>query len=471
MPKASAANDPRFTKRSPLVPRASSGDPYSTEYYFDQLIDHNNPSLGTFKQRYFFSDQYYTGQGAPIVFGTPGEQSADGFYTDLTGDSIMRSMMQTLGAGGIMLEHRYWGQSSPYQNLTAPNLQYLTVQQAIDDSKYFMENVKLSWAKGSYTSDPTVTPWVNVGCSYPGLLVAYTQEKYPDLFAAGYATSAPVNADGDFWEYYEPIEEGMPKNCSTDLAAAVAYIDNIMATGSEADVLAMKTKFGFEALANDDFASALIYPLGTWQDLQAYTFATDGYPVFYQFCDAIETKADGTYNTAEQGVGLPLALENWAAVIKQALPDSDCPGTGGACYATNDPTSIMYTDTSVSDTYQRAWIWLMCTQLGFFQVGDPGNSSSIVSNQVTNAYNERRCSYYFPLADGTHSTYNFSQAASDMNTQFKGWNVVGQNIVVNNGEFDPWRSASLSSKWAPFFTDTPTQEITCSRPYVVFLEV
>jgi hypothetical protein len=26
--------------------------PYDTIYYFDQLIDHHNPSLGTFKQRY-----------------------------------------------------------------------------------------------------------------------------------------------------------------------------------------------------------------------------------------------------------------------------------------------------------------------------------------------------------------------------------------------------------------------------------
>ena len=30
-----------------------------TTYYFDQLIDHNNASLGTFKQRYWFSYSYY----------------------------------------------------------------------------------------------------------------------------------------------------------------------------------------------------------------------------------------------------------------------------------------------------------------------------------------------------------------------------------------------------------------------------
>ncbi|KIO21847.1 hypothetical protein M407DRAFT_123211 [Tulasnella calospora MUT 4182] len=461
IPYVSAFGNHLFKKRDPVEPRQTSASDYSTEYYFDQLIDHANPAAGTFKQRYYFSDQYYKGQGAPIVMGTPGEQSADGFYTDLTGYSVMNSMLQTWGAAGVVLEHRYWGKSSPFTTLTAPNLQYLTVQQAIDDYKYFVENAALPWAAGtSYTSTPDSTPWVNIGCSYPGLLVAYTQEKYPDLFAAGYATSAPVNADGDFWEYWEPIEEGMPQNCSADMAAAVSYMDNIMATGTPDEVTALKTKFGMESVANDDFGAAIQYPINTWQDMQAYDFAQQGTSLFYQFCDAIETNADGTQSTNPQGVGMPLALDNWAEVFKAVGPDASCPGTGGSCYSTEDPNSPSYTDTSVSDTYARAWVWLLCTELGWFQPGDIGNSSSIVSGQVTSAYFQRQCSYYFPLADGTHSTYDFSQDVADTNTQFKGWNVVGDNLFVVNGEFDPWRSASLSSKWAPEFVDTPTQTIS-----------
>lgn len=33
--------------------------PLNTTYYFDQLIDHNNPSLGTFKQRYWHTWEFY----------------------------------------------------------------------------------------------------------------------------------------------------------------------------------------------------------------------------------------------------------------------------------------------------------------------------------------------------------------------------------------------------------------------------
>jgi hypothetical protein len=32
---------------------------YTTVYTFDQLIDHNNPSLGTFKQRFWHSCEFY----------------------------------------------------------------------------------------------------------------------------------------------------------------------------------------------------------------------------------------------------------------------------------------------------------------------------------------------------------------------------------------------------------------------------
>ena len=71
---------------------------YGETYYFDQLIDHNDPSKGTFKQRYWHNYEFYepgtspyiclcfkllqeftaSATGGPIVLGTPGETSADG---------------------------------------------------------------------------------------------------------------------------------------------------------------------------------------------------------------------------------------------------------------------------------------------------------------------------------------------------------------------------------------------------------
>jgi len=51
--------------------------PYTTIYYFDQLIDHNNPSRGTFQQRFWHTYEFYE-PGGPIILMTPGEVNADG---------------------------------------------------------------------------------------------------------------------------------------------------------------------------------------------------------------------------------------------------------------------------------------------------------------------------------------------------------------------------------------------------------
>lgn len=50
---------------------------YNVIYEFAQLIDHGNPSLGTFIQRYYHTWEFYK-PGGSIVLTTPGEQSMDG---------------------------------------------------------------------------------------------------------------------------------------------------------------------------------------------------------------------------------------------------------------------------------------------------------------------------------------------------------------------------------------------------------
>ena len=51
--------------------------PYDVVHYFDQLIDHNDPSKGTFKVRYWLAWEYYR-HGGPIILTTAGASKADG---------------------------------------------------------------------------------------------------------------------------------------------------------------------------------------------------------------------------------------------------------------------------------------------------------------------------------------------------------------------------------------------------------
>ena len=167
---------------------------------FDQLIDHDRPRLGTFKQRYWYGTEFWTGPGSPVFVTNPGEQSAEGFnrtyFTDLR---LPGRMAREMGGAVIILEHRYWGESSPYQVLTAKNLTHLTLDNALRDNTYFANKVRLPFDP-SGGSHPKRAPWVFVGGSYSGAMAAWIEHLEPGTFWAYYSSSGVVQAITDFWQ-------------------------------------------------------------------------------------------------------------------------------------------------------------------------------------------------------------------------------------------------------------------------------
>ncbi|KAG8895552.1 hypothetical protein FRC01_012316, partial [Tulasnella sp. 417] len=77
------------------------------------------------------------------------------------------------------------------------------------------------------------------------------------------------------------------------------------------------------------------------------------------------------------------------------------------------------------------------------------------------AFQDRRCAHLFPspTGDAQAPPYNTTQSADALNLKSGGWNLLAKNLFVVNGEFDPWRSASLSSRAAPAEVDVPSQDI------------
>ena len=76
-----------------------------------------------------------------------------------------------------MLEHRFYGLSNPYPDLSVASLKVHTIQQAIDDLEYFAKNVKLPQPNGDSVA-PGQAPWVLIGGSYSGALTSFTVVKY-----------------------------------------------------------------------------------------------------------------------------------------------------------------------------------------------------------------------------------------------------------------------------------------------------
>ncbi len=57
------ASTPQVAVPSNTIPVTSRNGsilpPYDMVYYFNQLIDHSNPTLGTFKQRFWHTYEFY----------------------------------------------------------------------------------------------------------------------------------------------------------------------------------------------------------------------------------------------------------------------------------------------------------------------------------------------------------------------------------------------------------------------------
>ncbi|KAF4991400.1 hypothetical protein FDECE_14055 [Fusarium decemcellulare] len=432
---------------------------------FQQLIDHENPRLGTFSQQFWWNDEHYKGPGFPVVLFTPGEAAAAPYTGYMTNQSIMGAFAQAIGAAVVMVEHRYWGSSSPYATLDTKNLQHLTLKNAIADLTNFAKTVRLPFDPTG-SSRPDRAPWVLSGGSYSGALSAWTEATAPGTFWAYHASSAPVQAIGDFWQYFDPIQQGMPQNCSKDVSLVVDHIDETLIHGTSQQKSALKDRFGLAALEHDaDFASALENALWSWQ---SNSFST-GYSEFYQFCDAVEGTTNQSRKNASvpdsEGVGLEKALAGFANWVRtqmipgfcaSSFPDYYSDRDDVQCFNTYNASSPLFTDQSVNNNVNRQWYWMLCNEpFLWWPDGAPSSLPSIVSRLVNKPYWQRQCELFFP----TQGNYTYGLASGrtvkEVNDFTGGWSDRDRTrLIWINGQFDPWRSSGVSSNFRP---DGPLQ--------------
>ena len=71
---------------------------------FDQLLDHSDPSKGTFKQRYWWDATNWKGPGSPIFVFNAGENAADDFTGYLENSTIPGLYAQEFEGAAIVIE-------------------------------------------------------------------------------------------------------------------------------------------------------------------------------------------------------------------------------------------------------------------------------------------------------------------------------------------------------------------------------
>ena len=374
---------------------------------FDQLINHFSKKRfkyrkdNFFKQRYFIDSTFAKGKDSPVIYYICGEGTCEGS----TGVPLVDTVAKEIGAYRIALEHRYYGYSQPYADLSTDSLYFLTMEQAIEDLATFQKHVQESMG--------LTGKWISVGGSYPGELSAFYRLYHPELVVGALASSAPVLSKADFEEYDHHVAKVANADCLKAIQIAVADVeqklknpesnkavkalfkasdvkDDIDFLYNLADMSAIAIQYGYQ----NQFCSALTQGLSEGKVVEAY--ATIGNQLFARFgLTALQDAFEGAMSTN------PADYLGWAGM--------------------------------------RSWMYQSCTQFGFYQIAYHNPAESSRSSQITQQYHNQGCERLFGLKVPVNTDItnrNFYEPLFHPSTT---------NIYYTNGSNDPWSNLSITN--------------------------
>ncbi|KAF8717707.1 Peptidase S28, partial [Rhizoctonia solani] len=437
-----------------LLSDASGGkDKLLKAQYFKQPLDHFDKSVnGTFGQRYWVNKEYYE-PGGPVFVLDGGETSGEDRLPFLQ-TGILAILANATKGLGIVLEHRYYGESIPVADFSTDSMRWLTNAQALQDSANFIANVKIEGLDYNVTAPGT--KWIYYGGSYAGARAAHMRVLYPHLVHGAIASSAVTHAAIDYWEYADAVRRTADPVCIGHLTTAIQAIDDLLSTR----VLAKSLKSWFELgeLESDqDFVSVLMSPIGYVQG-QNWDSAV-GSDEWSRFCAAL---GSGGADSTLGWVRVPAVVSNFAKWVREASPTttryrvyrmlnsigveqeivSRCrhSQTVEECFGTRDDSKFRLTDLGQE---WRAWTWQ----------GAPPNQAypTIVSRRLTLDYTSAICRQAFP--PGEHISVPDWPNVTAVNA-LGDYGLSADRLAFIDGDEDPWLPATPHSPHAPERADT-----------------
>ncbi|CCM03509.1 uncharacterized protein FIBRA_05643 [Fibroporia radiculosa] len=423
-------------------------------HWFTQPLDHFSKTPHTFNQRYWINTRHYKpGSNAPVIVLDGGETSGEDRIPFLD-TGIVEILAKATGGVGVVLEHRYYGESVPVANLTTDSLRWLNNDQSAADSANFMANVKFPGIHEDLTAPGT--PWIYYGGSYAGARAAHMRILYPDLVYGAIASSGVTHAAIEHWEYMDIIRRAADPECSANIQSAIEAIDTILSISQLRTPL--KGLFGLAGLEHDeDFASLLTSPMSSWQSKNWDKSISD--TGFEEFCVALNKSVGGEYISAQSpgliyddntktlalpgGLKVPVLVYNYAQYIKENVV-SECPEEISVedCFGTYDDAK--YQGTSLDETW-RLWLFQICTEWGYFFTAPPENHPRIVSNRLVLGYETKLCQQAF--APGKHFIVPPLPNITAVNS-LGDFAIAADRLAIIDGEVDPWRPDTPHSDYA-----------------------
>jgi pimeloyl-ACP methyl ester carboxylesterase len=364
---------------------------------FAQKLDpQNSADPREFFQRYYVDKTYGSGKDAPVLFFLCGEATCQSFSLQ----GAIRSHAKKLKANMVALEHRYYGESQPFDTLTPENLKYLTTDNALADAARFQK-----YAQSELGLEGK---WIVLGGSYPGSLAAYYREKYSQLVVGALASSGPVQAKANFETYDLYVATVAGPECGALMKQVNTEVEASLKDPDQAK--AMKKKFEAEALTNNDDFLYLIADMGALAIQYGYRD---------HFCDLLKE-------------GEP--LEGYATFVKEIYQSWDLNAVSGSVQGA---LSLDWHD-YLSGVGLRQWYYQSCTEFGYWQNAYHDSSKSVRSARINPEYHQNVCRRLFNLdqpVDTSHINKTFYEPLLTS---------ASSRILFTNGSQDPWSQLSIA---------------------------
>lgn len=195
---------------------------------FLQDIDHSNSSIGNkFHQRYSILKAY--DEHSSIIIYLCGMSSLEECTTSLETSTVSQIAERTRSIV-YCLEHRFYGKSLPFPDISPESLQYLNVDQAIDDVGSFASYLQ------TYKCFDQKCRVLLVGKGYSGSIAVWTKQQYPDLIDSVWAISAPLSASNSYDSneiYHSSILDTYFPECMDSVSISMKKINDQFILGNQ----------------------------------------------------------------------------------------------------------------------------------------------------------------------------------------------------------------------------------------------
>ncbi|XP_034832497.1 putative serine protease K12H4.7 [Maniola hyperantus] len=371
--------------------------------WLKQKLDHFNATdQRDWKMRYFKRLSFWKLNG-PIYLFLGGEGPVSPRWAD-TG--IMYELAKETNGALYVSEHRYYGESKPLNGTDAEALKYLSARQALADNAYLLKYLKHFYI---YKKSKVVV----VGGSYSGNLAAWMKLLYPDLVDAAIASSGPVLAKMDFYEYLEKVSDNYElygtKKCLGTIKKIFKRYDKLIQTAD-----------GIKLLKEEENICE-----------KCNLSAPENQQIFFGV-KVGEFMRISQYGTTEQIKGHCQSLQNESI---PRTPPEESTRNNCTCYDFDETIKGYY---SKENEWIISWLYQTCTEFGYFQTTS-SDDHPFTNNMPLNFY-IRMCHKLFGPDFDEERVIKGVAAVNDL---YGALHLNVTNVVFSNGNLDPWSTLSV----------------------------